>query len=237
MLFNADKFHILHLGARNAKHEYIMGGRVLESVDSEKDLGVVIHKSLKPSAQCTKAAGKANQVLGQLSRAVTYRDKTTFLKLYSVYVRPHLEYAVQSWCPYTLEDKAALEKIQKRAISMVSNFTARTYEEKLKEAGMITLEQRRQRGDMIQVYKIMTKKENVDPEIWFHSLEDHRGEGIRARYSAGLYNVRHQASNNKVRRNFFSQRICHSWNALPDHVKASTSVNMFKNQYDMLFHP
>ena len=114
-----QKCHILHLGARNAKHEYIMGGRVLESVD----LGVVIHKSLNPSAECAKAAGKANQVLGQLSRAVTYRDKNTFLKLFSVYVRPHLEYAVQSWCPYTLEDKAALEKIQKRAISMVSNFT------------------------------------------------------------------------------------------------------------------
>ena len=120
---------------------------------------------------------------------------------------------------------------------MVSNFTARTYEEKLKEAGMITLEQRRQRGDMIQVYKIMIKKGNFDPEIWFHSLEDHRGEGIRTRYSDGLYNVRQKASNNEVRRNFFSQRICHSWNALPDHVKASTSVNMFKNQYDILFHP
>ena len=43
---------------------------------------------------------------------------------------------------------------------------------------------------MIQVYKIMTKKENVDPGIWFESLADHRGEGIRTRYSDGLYNVR-----------------------------------------------
>ena len=169
MLFNSDKCHILHLGARNQKFEYIMGGRVLDSVDSEKDLGVIVHKSLKPSAQCAKAAGKANQVLGQLSRAVTYRDKNTFLKLYSVYVRPHLEYAVQSWCPYTQEDKAALEKIQKVAISMVSNFCGKTYEEKLKEAGMISLQERRQRGDMIQVFKIMSKKED-DPGIWFECL-------------------------------------------------------------------
>ena len=237
MLFNSDKCHILHLGARNQKFEYIMGGRVLDSVDSEKDLGVIVHKSLKPSAQCAKAAGKANQVLGQLSRAVTYRDKNTFLKLYSVYVRPHLEYAVQSWCPYTQEDKAALEKIQKRAISMVSNFSGKSYDEKLKEAGMISLQERRQRGDMIQVYKIMSKKEDVDPGIWFESLEDHRGEGIQTRHSAGLFNVRQKASNNEVRRNFFSQRVCNSWNALPDHVKAATSVNMFKNQYDLLFHP
>ena len=89
---NSDKCHILHLGARDQKFKYIMGGRVLERVDSEKDLGVIVHKSLKPSAQCAKAAGKANQVLGQRSRAVRY--KNTFLKLYSVYVRPHLEYDV-----------------------------------------------------------------------------------------------------------------------------------------------
>jgi hypothetical protein len=46
--------------------------------------------------QCEKAAGRANANLGQLSRAVCHRDKDTFLKLYKVYVRPHLEYAVAS---------------------------------------------------------------------------------------------------------------------------------------------
>ena len=132
----------------------------------QKDLGVIIHTSLKPSMQCARAAGRANQVLGQLGRAVTYRDKKTFLKLYSVYVRPHLEYAVQSWCPYTLEDKAVLEKIQKRAISMVSNFKSKTYEDKLKEAGMITLEGRRERGDLIQAYKVLTVKEMVTYQTW-----------------------------------------------------------------------
>ena len=120
---------------------------------------------------------------------------------------------------------------------MVSNLIGKTYEEKLKEAGMISLEERRQRGDMIQVYKILSKKEDVDPGIWFERLEEHRGEGIRTRHSAGLYNVRQQACNYDVRKNFFSQRVCNSWNALPDHVKAATSVNMFKNQYDLLFHP
>ena len=35
MLFNSDKCHILHLGPRNAKYEYTMGGRVLEVVESE----------------------------------------------------------------------------------------------------------------------------------------------------------------------------------------------------------
>jgi hypothetical protein len=34
--------------------------------------------------QCAKATGRANAILGQLSRAVCYRDKDTFLKLYKV---------------------------------------------------------------------------------------------------------------------------------------------------------
>lgn len=48
-----------------------MGSRVLEAVESEKDVGLAIHKSLKPSFQCARAASKSNLVLGQLARAVT----------------------------------------------------------------------------------------------------------------------------------------------------------------------
>ena len=70
-------------------------------------------------------------VLGQLSRAVSYRDKQTFLKLYKVYVRPHLEYAVASWSPWLQSDKEMLEKVQRRAVNMVSNFEARNYKDKL----------------------------------------------------------------------------------------------------------
>ena len=37
MLFNAGNCHILHLGPRNARHEYTMGGTTLEAVEHEKD--------------------------------------------------------------------------------------------------------------------------------------------------------------------------------------------------------
>ena len=35
---------------------------------------------------------------------------------------------------------------------MVTNFKGRTYEEKLAKAGMVTLETRRLRGDLLQTY-------------------------------------------------------------------------------------
>ena len=74
MLFNASKCKVVHFGRNNPGFNYTMGGyapagSVLEAVVEEKDVGVVIHNTLKPSVQCAKAAKKANQVLGQMARA------------------------------------------------------------------------------------------------------------------------------------------------------------------------
>ena len=56
---------------------YAPAGVFLESVDDEKDVGVMVSNTLKPSLQCAKAAKKANQVLGQMVRAFHYRDRQT----------------------------------------------------------------------------------------------------------------------------------------------------------------
>ena len=114
MLFNVDKCHVIHMGRKNHEFSYNMGGRPLEAVNFEKDVGVMIDSSLKPSLQCSKAAKKGQVVLGQLARAVTYRDKVTFFNLYKTYVRPHLEYAVQAWSPWNIGDKELLERSEKR---------------------------------------------------------------------------------------------------------------------------
>ena len=62
----------------NLEYKYDWGAGQLEASEEEKDVGVLISKTLKPSLQCARAAKKANQVLGMMSRAVTYRDKFTF---------------------------------------------------------------------------------------------------------------------------------------------------------------
>jgi hypothetical protein len=47
-----------------------------------------------------------------------------------------------------------------------SGLKALTYEEKLKELGLTTLEERRQQADMVQVYKIVNGKDMVDSQTW-----------------------------------------------------------------------
>ena len=69
---------------------------------------------------CARAAGNANGVLGQISKAVLYRDSNTFIRFYLVYVRPILEYCIQVVGAYPVADKNCLEKVQMRAVRMIS---------------------------------------------------------------------------------------------------------------------
>jgi hypothetical protein len=71
-----------------------MAGQKLDITKEEKDLDVIISDNLKPAAQCAKAAKTAQTVLGQISRAFQYRNKTVFMQLYKQYA--HLEFAVQA---------------------------------------------------------------------------------------------------------------------------------------------
>ena len=90
---------------------YTLGGVELASVEEEKDVGVMIYQTMKLSLQCARDSARVNQVLGQLARGVGYRDKDTFLRLYMVYVRPHLEYALVVWSRRGLRLSDYLEKI------------------------------------------------------------------------------------------------------------------------------
>ena len=44
---------------------------------------------------------------------------------------------------------------------MVTNMKGKTYEEMLAEMDMVTFEERRKRGDFIEMYKIMSGKDKV----------------------------------------------------------------------------
>ena len=104
----------------------------------------MITKTLKPSVQCDKAAGRALSVLGQIRRNFHYRDRHTFIRLYKQYVRPHLEFAAPSWSPWLTGDIEKLEKVQEKAVKMVAGLRAKDYRERCIELGLETLEERRQ---------------------------------------------------------------------------------------------
>ena len=53
-MFNLNKWKIMHFVYNNPDNIFLLGGHILESVDEEKDLGVMIRKEFKVSSQCVK---------------------------------------------------------------------------------------------------------------------------------------------------------------------------------------
>ena len=229
MYFNVDKCKIVHLGSKNPLHQYYMNGSEIQAASSEKDLGVMLDNTAKPSLQCAKAAQKGNQVLGQLLRSFQCREKEVLTQLYKVFVRPHLEYAIQAWCPYLVKDIDILEKVQKRMVRQISNLQG-SYEEKLKKIGLTTLQERRLRGDCIETFKMIRGFTRVDYSVWFSKIS--RPIGIQTRLSTDPLSLQTKSSRLDLRKNFFSVRTPPTWNALPLSLRQSSSVNQFKIGYD-----
>jgi len=232
MEFNVAKCKVLHVGRDNNEFKYSMKELQLVKITQERDIGILINKNLKPSSQCAEAARRANAVLGQVSRAFLYRDRITFLKLYTQFVRCHLEFAVPVWSPWTVADIDILEKVQKRAVNLITGLVGKSYEEKLVELGIASLESRRKYFDLIQTYKILNGIDRVDKGIWFNTVGNDTQRITRS--TAYHNNLVPQRVRTDVRKYFFSNRVVNTWNQLPLEVKESKSLNIFKTSLRQL---
>ena len=223
--FNESKCKVLHFGRKNPKNTYFMNGISLENATEEKDLGVLISDDLSFSKHIAKCAAKANSMLGVIKRCFDYLDIDSFLALYKSFVRPHLEYCVQAWSPHLERDKQVLEKVQRRATKLLPELCNLAYEDRLKRLGLTTLEDRRVRGDLIEMFKILNGHVNIEYSLFF----THRVyEGLRGHPLC----VEFKRSRVNMRKFFFSSRTTALWNSLPVNVVTARSVNAFKNRLD-----
>ena len=76
-----------------------------------------------------------------------------------------------------LKDIDMLERVQRRATKMIQKLRNISYEMRLKECGLTTLETRRLRGDQIEVLKILNGYENIDRNMFFAVKEERRTRG------------------------------------------------------------
>ena len=96
------------------------------------------------------------------------------MTLYKSLVRPHLEYCVQAWRPHLKKDIEKIEKVQRRATRMKMGGEVLDYKSRLKRVGLTTLETRRLRADMLEVYKIMNGMEGIIEAKFFKRDEGGR---------------------------------------------------------------
>ena len=78
------------------------------------------------------------------------------------------------------KDSITLENVQRRVTRLVNSLSGRTYKDRLNTLVLPTLEYRRLRADVIQVYKILNQIDQVDIDKFFNMSElSKRGNSLK----------------------------------------------------------
>jgi hypothetical protein len=206
---------------------------ILSETTVERDLGILVDNRLLWHHQIENAKKKAFASLNNLKRAFQNWTPHTFKILYVTFVRPHLEYCATIWFPYTDQDINSIESVQKYATRLVPTIRSLHYVDRLKVLGLTTLAERRNRGDLIQYYKIHHKINEVN---WINPnklLASSEATGPASNMRGYAHRLQNQVVNHCQPREFFlSNRIVPSWNQLPPNIIASPTTNSFKNNLD-----
>ena len=138
-------------------------------------------------------------------------------------IRPHLDYGMTACPPGSSADSKLLEAVQSKATALVYGLKKLNSEERRKKLELMTLEQRRDRGDLIEVFKMLKGMTRINPNQFWEVREARGGPRL----------VKEMAANGrKQRHNFFSYRVIQKWNLLPAEIKMAPSLDSFKNRMD-----
>ncbi|GAB0194094.1 hypothetical protein GRJ2_001874700 [Grus japonensis] len=198
MKFNKAKCKVLHVGRRNPKHRYRLGEEWIESSPEEKDSGVLIDEKLNMSRLCALAAQKANRVLGCIKRT--------------------LGAPVQ-------ERHGAVGESPEEGTKLIRGLEHLSYEDRLRELGLFSLEKRRLRGDLIAAFQYLKGAYRKAGEgLFIRECSDRtRGNGFKRK--EGRFRL-------DVRQKFFTVRVVRYWNRLPREVVDAPSLEVFKTRLD-----
>ena len=191
---------------------------------------VSIDNNLSFSEHINIKVNKANAIMGVIRRSFRHLDTKTFTTLFKSMVRPHIEYAASVWNHHLKSDITKVESVQRRATKQVPHLKNLSYKERLTKLKLPTMLYCRMRGDMIEVYKILTGK--YDPLVTSDLLPLHREHVPDSRTRGHSLKLLKRRFRRKLSKYSFSRRVVGMWNSLPDDTISAQTVDTFENRLD-----
>ena len=230
--FNEEKIHALHLGKNNPNYDYYIGenNTLINTSTLEKDFGVFIDPELNFEDHIIKVTKKARKISSLIIRIKTHKSPDIMVPLFKSLVRPILEYGNAVWAPYKVKDKNQIESVQRHFTKVIIGMKDLDYSQRLEQLNLPSLEFRRLRGDMIEVYKILHEK--YDPETTSTLLTLTSSNSSTRSNDFKLVKIRPNTDRFKY---FFTNRVVNPWNNLPKEIVNASNVNTFKNHIDLHF--
>ena len=159
--------------------------------------------------------------MGMIRRNIEYKAPSVMVRLYKNLVRPHLEYGMVAWAQHYVKDKEKLERIQRRFTKMIEGFGSLDHVERARRLGLMSLEERRNRADLIELFRMIKGFSAVTMEEFFE-------RDMAGKTRGHSYKLRKTRFATETRRHFFSQRVIDAWNELREEDVAVNSIDAFK---------
>ena len=226
MAFNTKKCSVLEFGKSNRRvsGNYLLNNERIMKRTEEKDLGVTVADNLSFGKHINKITGETYNLVKNIRTAFTYIDEEMVKKLITSMIRPRLEYAALVWSPNLKKEIRKVERIQRAATKLPETLRDCTYEERLEKLGLITLEKRRERGDLIALYRIQEGLEKIDREdLVVRDGMETRGNSKKLKRSVCRRNIKKYS---------FPYRSIPAWNGLDEETVCAKTIHEFKANLD-----
>ena len=189
-----------------------------------RDLGVVVSSDLSWSSHINKITAAARSMAYWVLSVFRTRERFVMMTLYKSMVRSHLEYCCPLWHPTKIADIEAIENVQRSFTRRVAGMAGLDYWSRLKQLKIMSLQRRRERFIIFQMWKILIKM--VPNEVGIVFRPEGR-LGIKAVVPSLVSTS--SASNQSIYDRSFAVAGPRLWNLLPSHLTVISSAVKFKN--------
>ena len=207
-------------------HEFgsyeLPNGETLFPIDQLKDLSITVCPDLSLTAHINDIASRAKAIASWVLSVFKTRDAVV---MYKSLVRSHLKYCCPLWNPADQAGIQLLEEVQRTFTAKIWKVNHLNYWDRLKSLKLMSLQRRRERYIIIQMWKILNHHCPNDLNVQFMAPSR---RGIRSVVPS--LNRQSSRRNQTLYDNSFAVLGPRLWNKLPKDMTEISQKETFKHQ-------